>query len=649
MSTADRYQTTMKSLGMIDADWILRSWKRRTFATQACFGEYEAEKSGTAPGKKEGVDRETVAVTRPKPGAWRTVVFLSYENPKGMSGGILAVIRRLPAEMRRNLGTAGKAPDLIRLSPHHTRLKSTFGPGQLVPITDCDVPFDGCNVKVTVSKVTFNGDEEWHVFGAEGFFEADGGVGGKDPYIHGYEDQQMRDGDESRLLRDSLFACKAVPIVLKALKKTCGLIIHAQDWEFASAALTVKEAIIDGGDGDIKSAAVVLTLHNPYDHSLSETNLARFTKHCNSRQWPAIGGQGRPTVLTRMIPLLDAPVSVVSHQFAKELTEEPIQTGVFTGHQQGVLRYQGLVGIDNGDFGQGQDAPFTPTAVANARNGAPTEILQEKAVKRTAMLEALTEYLGKVDPTNPETLTVGTLAGEDGKPLVDLPPSVPVFMMVGRLDPGQKGYDVCAQLIRLLPRGTARFVLTPMSPLAEDAAICPFFGQLKQLARQRPGEVVVFAHRMDKAYKETLAGATYGLWPSRYEPFGGANEFYEKGTPVIAHAVGGLVQQVVGYATAPLDATGFLYDARPAGVSRVGQEKEYRDAHEALPLQRMSMPVYRLECEALHKTVLSAIDVFQHDPQAYGIMLSNLLEILRELRWDKPVKDYLSWYDKACS
>jgi len=647
MSITDCHRTIMSGLETIDVSLVLPGWARRADATRACFWKYRSPWKGVPIGEGGGEDFDKI--TRPEPGCWRTLVFLSYENPKGASGGILAVIRRLPAEIQRHfrdtLERSGPEPEVLRLSPLHTRLKTAFDPEQLSNGTPCVVPFDGVDVPVAIHKVTNGAGEDWHLFSAKGFFEADGWTGRTDPYIDSSEEQQMRDGDGSRLLRDSLFACRAVPVILETLKKTEDLIVHAQDWEFATAALTVKEAVIQGS---LKRAAVVLTLHNPYDHILSEANLAKITARQSGWHWPEIGKMRRPTVLTRMIPLLDAPVSAVSHQFARELTEAPIQTGIFTGHQQGVLNYQGIVGIDNGDFSKGEAAPYSATAVDEARSGNPTRILGEKAAKRAVMLQALEAYLGKVDPKDTDTLTMGTLTGGEGKRLVDLPACVPVFMMIGRLDPGQKGYDVCVQLIRKLPRGCARFVLTPMSPLAKDGAVSPFFDQLEQLTNDRPGEVVVFAHKMGAAYQETQAGATFGLWPSRYEPFGGASEFYACGTPVIAHAVGGLVQQVIDHGRTPLDATGLLYFPQSCGEPREVLEAQYIAAHRAPPKPRLSVPVYKRECEALQLAVLDAIDIFQNEPEDYGRMLGNLADMLTELGWKKPVQDYLRWYDRAC-
>jgi glycogen synthase len=634
MTVADQRAAQMAALSTTDVAEVLPGWVRPVEAVRACFSDAWRK----------------LAHSRSLAGDHRTVVFLSYENPWAASGGLLAVVRRLPRELEAAVAADGSRKNerytFIRLSPHHSGL--TTQPDKLSLVARCNVLFDRRVVEVRIHQAILKpkkGPEEvWFLFGADGFFTADGGPGGRDPYIHSFEDQASRDGDASALLRNSLFACKAVPAVLAALQCTKGVIVHAQDWQFASAALTVKEAIVDGA---LESAVVVLTCHNPYDHGLSQENLARITMRSSQWHWPTIGWIPRTTVLTRMIPLTDAPVSVVSHQFASELTASPIQLGVFTGHLRDVFEEQGLVGIDNGDFGTATTHPFSTEAVLKARQGDPSAILAEKSTRRTAMLSTLGQYLKDVDRDNPATLTFGRLTGADGQSLDTLPANVPVFMMIGRLDPGQKGYDVCATLIETLPRGIARFVLTPVSPLAEDSAVRPFIDQLKTLAETRTGEVVVFAHRMERAYKETMAGATYSLWPSRYEPFGGATEFYENGTPVIAHAVGGLLQQVIGYTQAPADATGFLYQSLGGNDRFAALKRQYQQAHNAAPEARRRIPVYQRECSGLERAAADGINLFHGDRAGYARLLANLGDMLDTLGWQKPAQDYLAWYDAA--
>jgi glycogen synthase len=121
-------------------------------------------------------------------------------------------------------------------------------------------------------------------------------------------------------------------------------------------------------------------------------------------------------------------------------------------------------------------------------------------------------------------------------------PDVPVFMCVGRLDPGQQGFDMAARAIEsVLDRGLhARFVLTPILGNAPQR----FIDDLEKLGRSRTGSVVVYPFRMAVGYKDIQAGCSFSLWPSMYEPFGGVSEFLLRGTPIIARSTGGLRQQV---------------------------------------------------------------------------------------------------------
>jgi len=76
---------------------------------------------------------------------------------------------------------------------------------------------------------------------------------------------------------------------------------------------------------------VLLTLHNPYDHLLSDEVLAAITNRTGTRRWPLVHA-GNRTMLARMIPLFDGPISTVSRRFAQELTNDPLQTAHFAAH-----------------------------------------------------------------------------------------------------------------------------------------------------------------------------------------------------------------------------------------------------------------------------------------------------------------------------
>ena len=204
------------SFADVEAETLLPSWKHDRTALAALFSPIELD-------RLDGL--------RASRGS-RTVAFLSYENRWARSGGIAAIATMLPAE----LAAAGET--VVRLSPLHAGLRTAPAPADLESLGECAVAFDGVERSVSVYRAT-EGGREWIVFGAAGFFDADGGAGGADPYIFGAETRRDRDGDGSRLLRDGLFAAKAIPAVLGLLSSSGrvgrNLIVHAQDWELAGS------------------------------------------------------------------------------------------------------------------------------------------------------------------------------------------------------------------------------------------------------------------------------------------------------------------------------------------------------------------------------------------------------------------------------
>ena len=138
------------------------------------------------------------------------------------------------------------------------------------------------SVVVEIFRATTQAGETWHLFrDTRGeFFQADGGSPwgttpegepriGTDPYFYSAETTRAeRDGLNSMLLRDALFAAKAVPVVLEALGHTENLLVHAHDWTFSALALTIKDELVCE-DSRLRSAVVLLTFHNPFDHWLA--------------------------------------------------------------------------------------------------------------------------------------------------------------------------------------------------------------------------------------------------------------------------------------------------------------------------------------------------------------------------------------------
>ena len=246
-----------------------------------------------------------------------------------------------------------------------------------------------------------------------------------------------------------------------------------------------------------------------------------------------LGIQKYSSILAQVIPILDAPVSTVSRNFAYELRNEVLYTQIFCPHLQQAFKEKKLVGIDNGIFGA-SSFPFSKTALKRAQQGNFENIQQEKWERREKLADVMETYLKKLATAGKQQSWGHEIDISD--------PTCPIFLVLGRDDPRQKGFDVIAEAIRTLPRGQARFIFTPM-PGDEGFVGLRF---LQELTRERTGEVIVFPFRVEKNVFQALQkGSSFMVMGSLYEPFGAANEAYLAGMPVVARATGGLVQQVV--------------------------------------------------------------------------------------------------------
>nr|MBC8289696.1 hypothetical protein [Planctomycetota bacterium] len=327
------------------------------------------------------------------------------------------------------------------------------------------------------------------------------------------------------------------------------------------------------------------------------------------------------TVYRRPLELLDAPPTTVSREFAVDLQQDDLQTLYFANQLQPIFEKTGVIGVDNGPFEEVRD-PFPDG-----------DVLETKRRIRATMLALLEEY------QETESRAVGRLAGADGGPLTLLPDHVPFFMMAGRLDQRQKGFDVFAQSIRefLGPRQHDGRFLIATDPGGAPAS---FLEDLYQLAEEFPGRVLVCAFRMQKAYLECQAGATFSVWPSLYEPFGGVSEFFLKGTPAVARRTGGLRQQV--FETDTAENTGITYDT-PGSQNRE-QWEAVMDAPS--PFDRQSEPLYQEHVAGLTEALVRATSVF-HDTAAYERMLGNLFPMCQQFSWERVWREYSEVYETA--
>jgi glycogen synthase len=394
--------------------------------------------------------------------------------------------------------------------------------------------------------------------------------------------------------------------------------------------------------------------YNPYDRYLG---LAASPLLSDLIEHLGISGDN---VLSQMIPLADGPLSTVSQNFADELCSDPLHTQVFASHLQALLVSKGVVGIDNGIFGQLR-FPFSEQARQQAEEGDFARLQVEKWARR--------ERLGQVLEDYQRQLAGNRKAGQEswGEDLSLTDPRLPVFLFMGRDDPRQKGFDVVAEAIRRIPAGRARYIFTPM-PGAEGFEGLAF---LKKLAGDRPGEVKAFPFRLDpEPFAALKEGSSFMVMGSLYEPFGAANEAYLAGMPVVARATGGLVQQVVPYPGAGLsqqvrqvvalfhgpksEPTGFLY--REPSVPNPVQDWQkivacaywHQEPRGDRIDDRRGTPLFDAMVQSTAWALQDAMDLYAADQAGYARMIYHGFKMLDNFGWDRAVQGYRRLYDRVC-
>jgi glycogen synthase len=456
------------------------------------------------------------------------IIFASFETEFSSHGGLGAVMKLLPREIGPKR-CAVIAPWFQQLIPLD-KLKKDKQVKQVENLFTYHVLVRGIAYPVEVIEVT-NKDEVRHfLLGSPGFFQTP-----CNPYLNPCStglplDPYRNPNNSEKLAADALLFSLAVPVALVELLKAGRihddeLVIHMQDWETAAIAKAFR---ITRTAPAIERVRCVLTIHNPYDKPLSRVNsqlVCDFAAH--------LGFEMNQSILQQVIPFLDAPVSTVSTSFAHELRNEVLYTQVFCPHLQPVFKEKGLVGIDNGIFGAAT-LPFSPDAFGKAERGDYSVLLAEKREKRMLLASVLGDYQRDTAGERGDTIMWGG-------PLDLSDPALPVFFLIGRDDPRQKGFDVMVEAIRMLPRGKARYIFAVM-PGDEGLPGLKF---MRQLAEEFPSEVCVLPSRVAKPVFEALRqGSSFLVMGSMYEPFGAANEGYLSGMPVVGRATGGLLQPV---------------------------------------------------------------------------------------------------------
>jgi glycogen synthase len=539
------------------------------------------------------------------------VVFCSFESRFAKSGGLAAVVlNTLPF-----LKEAGAFTSASLISPFYPMLMDR----QQLEATNVgfSVPFGDRHVEATLFKkqtaysAPVSGTLTEYYIDAPGFFTAQGTL--RDPYVYVEDDP----AESARaLLENALFFSAAVPRALAALDLTSDVVLHLQEWQTTLVALTAKLAMLEGV---LRSCALVQTMHNPYDCFVPLEALLRIVSPAGARESVRAAVGNGLTAFQIGLGLIDVPVATVSEHFAEELTTDVMQTRHFAPHLQQLLS-GGVAGINNG--------PFVPFSDRFPKRGGHSidDVLQIKQRARQSLLSILDTY------KPPQRF--GALSYRGG-PVVSLPDAVPIIVMSGRLDWTQKGYDILLQALERFDVDDIKAVLTPLA--IRDADL-DFFREVVA-ARSTAGNIVVYPMRMEKGYVELQTGATFGVMPSIYEPFGAAIEYMANGTVNIGRRSGGLVNQISH------GETGFLF-RESAEWYTVENVKAFAAASDNVTARRTN-PWAVAMVDALTQSLRDATRCYRDRPEEYARMVLRGFDKAQEFSWQKNAAEYSRLYRMA--
>lgn len=580
--------------------------------------------------------------------------FISYETRFAPAGGIAAVMNYLPSYLQK-----ASRLETIVVTPFHYKTEATFKSEQKMnSVGNIEVSVGVGEARETILVdilgLTHN-NHSWYFLKPVGHPELFAGT--PNPYRVGRTPEET-----SRiLLHDSLFFGVAVSKALSAIDKSAEWILLMQDWEAATTALALAR--------QKRRHKLFLTLHNSYDSgAVDDKRLEWFGIDPESCRGPK--GWWDPTILQRALLITEEKAFTVSDQFAIDIVEDIFQTKIMAPHLQSqfkmgqesklysignepfvniLVHNTRLYGIDNGPFTELQ-IPIDIMAAASRGNYDP--IIKWKSDEKANAVTALRNHQSSAE--KPVWGDVFKFTEKD-----DL-----WFVLAGRDDTRQKGYDVAALAISeyLSRSGKAKFLFFPL-PGEEGFEGLTF---LETLAKTYPHNVLVLPFIWKEGYFAALRAATYGIMPSLYEPFGMANEFYLNGTCGIGRATGGLLQQII-----PLKAVSayskavqeritrlHLFSAPPTGIlyrEKDGIETAINDWHginEAkynLPdnqrnrvEERKSYPLFRAMAEELSLSIEDGIHIYQDKPILYYKMLvEGISHIQRTFAWERNAHEYI--------
>jgi len=537
----------------------------------------------------------------------KTIVYCSFENRFGKSGGLGAVTAKILPYLNEARDTA----NAILVTPFHNKImdaKKLKATG-----VSFEVLFDQRSINVEILEHTFEydtpqkGTVKEYYLKADGFFNAQNPL--KDPYVF-FEADRLRNDEAIR--ENSLFFCQAVPLALKALGFEKNIVLHVQDWQMALISLTSKEAMLNG---TLKSCATVQTMHNSFDTYIPWNSLRKILNENRIQKISQQFHEGL-TAFQIGLQLVDAPITTVSENFAREFTSDILQTEHFAPHLQTIFQKSGVVGVNNGAFID------PPADFAQEKNITIQKLKTIKNKNRKLLLQVLDEY------HPPERF--GNLTYQGGA-ITNLPDSTPILVMSGRLDYNQKGYDIFLQAIERFAEDEIKVILTPMPIKQSDL---DFF---KDVISRCNGNVTVFPIRMTQGFHELQIGCTFGLMPSIYEPFGAAIEYMVNGTVNIARKTGGLPDQIDD------NQSGLLY-REDSTFYNLENIKHFSGLADTIFLRRDNKWAQTM-VDALHEKINEAIYLYQNHPNEYYRLIIMGFKKAKKFDWAQSAKKYFEVFD----
>ena len=203
--------------------------------------------------------------------------------------------------------------------------------------------------------------------------------------------------------------------------------------------------------------------------------------------------------------------------------------------------------------------------------------------------------------------------------------------MSGRLDTVQKGYDILLRAIERFTEDEIKVIMTPMPVNMDD------LDYFYETACKCRGNLTVFPIKMQRGYSALQTGATFGIMPSLYEPFGAAVEYMASGTVNIGRATGGLLDQIDS-------SCGFIFKEDTVFYTLENIENFISSGR--IMQMRKTNPLAQNMADNLYEIIKKAANTYRNNPDKYYKMIINGFKKASHFNWEDNVRNYYQVYSK---